>query len=273
MTGFAKKVLLADALLPLSELMFAQSAPSFCDAWIGNFAASARIYIDFAAYSDIAIGLGMMLGFRIPENFRFPYLARSMSELWQRWHISLTGWLIDYLYIPLGGSRRGVGRTVANIVFTFLICGLWHGASWTFVIWGGLHGALLCGERWLRARGVRDRLPEMLKPLRTLFIWIVIGVFFRAPDLEIATGFYRGMIGLHGFALSDALAWQVTGLQLTTLCAAYLMIFVEPFWRSHLRPRLVGSAWLSAGAAFAVFLLAVVRLAARGYEPFLYYQF
>jgi alginate O-acetyltransferase complex protein AlgI len=145
--GFAKKVLLADSLAGLVDGAFAFGAPTVMDSWIGLSAYALQLYLDFAAYSDMAIGLGLMLGFRFRENFRQPYHSISITEFWQRWHISLSTWLRDYLYIPLGGNRVSAGRTRVNLLLVMLLGGLWHGAAWTFVLWGLWHGSILLLER------------------------------------------------------------------------------------------------------------------------------
>src|ERR1019366_6087953 len=143
--GLFEKVTLADyCFAPFVDLVYAShSSPGFADAWLGTFAFAGQIYCDFAGYSTCAIGIAVCLGFYLPENFRCPYGACGFSDFWRRWHISLSSWLRDYLYIPLGGNRVGDGRTYANLMVTMLVGGLWHGASWTFVVWGGLHGVFL----------------------------------------------------------------------------------------------------------------------------------
>ena len=150
--GMAKKLLIADTLAAVSQPLFAQGNPGFCDAWVAMFLFSGQIYFDFSAYSDMAIGLGRLFGFEFPENFRSPYRATSFADFWRRWHITLSSWLRDYLYIPLGGSRNGAFRTYLNLLVTMLLGGLWHGASWNFLLWGGVHGALLALERICRGR-------------------------------------------------------------------------------------------------------------------------
>ena len=155
-----------------------------------------QIYFDFSAYSDLAIGLGLMLGFVFPKNFDSPYRSASVTEFWRRWHISLSSWLRDYLYVPLGGSRRGPRRTFVNLLLVMLLGGLWHGAAWTFVIWGGLHGTLLALER---ARGKRALYAGLPRPVRVgaTFVLVSIGwVFFRAADLGEAMHYLQTMLGL-----------------------------------------------------------------------------
>ena len=143
MQGFIKKVFIADSIAPLADTAFALSEPSTADAWLGALAYAAQLYFDFSGYSDMAIGLGLMMGFRFMENFNQPYISQSITEFWRRWHISLSSWLRDYLYVPLGGNRGGTFNTYRNLSLTMILGGLWHGANWTFMIWGAWHGFIL----------------------------------------------------------------------------------------------------------------------------------
>ncbi|MFO7780397.1 MAG: MBOAT family protein, partial [Spirochaetia bacterium] len=152
MIGFAKKVLIADSVASLANAGFGVAAPHAGDAWLGLTAYAVQIFFDFSGYSDMAIGLGLMIGFRFPENFDRPYTSKSITEFWRRWHMSLSRWLRDYLYIPLGGNRRGARRTYANLLTVMVIGGLWHGAAWTFVLWGAWHGLWLAVERLVTRR-------------------------------------------------------------------------------------------------------------------------
>ena len=245
MAGFCKKVLVADTVAPLADAAFSLSRPSLADAWLGVLAYSAQIYFDFSGYSDMAIGLGRMIGFRFMENFDRPYRSRSITEFWRRWHISLSTWLRDYLYIPLGGNRRGAGRTYLNLLTVMLFGGLWHGASWTFVLWGLWHGLLLAAERLRPAAG--PRLPVPLGVASTLLAVMAGWVLFRAPDLAGAAAMYAGMLGLHGAAVSDAFAWRIGGPALAALAAA-VAIVAAPAGALR-RPAPAGAAGSPAGAA------------------------
>jgi D-alanyl-lipoteichoic acid acyltransferase DltB (MBOAT superfamily) len=208
--GLFQKVVLADTLLaPTVELVYdAIEAPTFASAWIGTMAFAGQIFFDFAGYSTCAIGVAGCLGFVLPDNFRFPYAAVGLADFWKRWHISLSTWLRDYLYIPLGGNRKGWFRTNVNLMVTMLLGGLWHGASWNFVLWGGLHGTLLVIERWLRRIGAMPERVSELPPLhRTIgvaltfvavcFTW----VFFRSESLDRSVLISGAMLG---FASTDA---------------------------------------------------------------------
>jgi alginate O-acetyltransferase complex protein AlgI len=201
--GLFQKVVLADGFLaPVVEAVYDSptKVPGLVDSWMATLAFAGQIFCDFAGYSTTAIGVALCLGFAMPDNFRFPYAAIGFSDFWRRWHITLSSWLRDYLYIPLGGNRRGVSRTYMALMGTMLLGGLWHGASWTFVVWGGLHGTFLSVERWARARFANVRpTPFMLFALGLLtFILInVTWVFFRAPTFDGAGQILSGMVGMN----------------------------------------------------------------------------
>ncbi len=198
--GLFEKAVLADGFLgPVVDQVYnARVAPGFLDAWVGTLAFSGQIFCDFAGYSITAIGAALCLGFALSDNFRFPYAAIGFSDFWRRWHITLSAWLRDYLYIPLGGNRHGEARTYFSLLATMLIGGLWHGASWTFVVWGGLHGLYLMVERQLRKwfPGFRSGTVEAAGlGLLTFALVNVAWVFFRARTFPQALGVLRGMFG------------------------------------------------------------------------------
>ena len=276
MGGLCKKVLIADTIAPVVNAAFDLPAPSMADAWIGTVAYSLQLYFDFSGYSDMAIGLGLMLGFEFKENFNHPYVSRNITEFWRRWHISLSTWLRDYLYIPLGGNRHGPGRTYVNLALTMLLGGIWHGANWTFLLWGVWHGTWLALERCFGhdERGARVA-PNLSIPV-TLVLVMLGWVMFRSPDVQTAWGFYAAMAGAHGFGMTEALRWQVTGLQLLMLPLAVGVVFAAPAWRSWLTALATDRrfVWENAGVLYVpLFLLAVLRLSAQSYTPFLYFQF
>jgi len=206
--GLFQKVVIADTFLaPSVEAVFNSSdSMSFLDAWLGTIAFSGQIFSDFAGYSTTAIGVALCLGFSLPTNFRFPYAAIGFSDFWRRWHISLSTWLRDYLYIPLGGNQKGKTRTTINLMLTMLLGGLWHGASWNFVVWGGLHGLYLTIERALKKRGVHleQSSNQALKFIAALITYLLVNitwVFFRAEDFAEST---RLISSMFGFAPMDA---------------------------------------------------------------------
>jgi alginate O-acetyltransferase complex protein AlgI len=191
--GLFEKIVLADLLLaPVADVIYARWEQAGCvDAWIGTFAFSGQIFFDFSGYSTCAIGVALCLGFVLKDNFHFPYAAIGFSDFWRRWHISLSTWLRDYLYIALGGNRQGAVRTYVNLMLTMLIGGLWHGASWRFVVWGGLHGLYLIIERMLHSLGAGQRFFErtpvrLAVALLTYLLVSVAWVFFRAQDFHSA---------------------------------------------------------------------------------------
>jgi alginate O-acetyltransferase complex protein AlgI len=273
MVGFCKKVLIADAVAPLADRVFALSAPSAPEAWLGALAYSAQLYFDFSGYSDMAIGLGLMMGFRFRENFNHPYISRSITEFWTRWHISLSSWLRDYLYIPLGGNRLGARRTYVNLALVMLLGGLWHGAAWTFVVWGAWHGGWLALERFLGGKTLWAPLPAPLAVLKTMLIVVLGWVTFRAVDFESAWALYRGLFGANGWVAGDAFWVQLSGLELVTLILAGVLTYLAPYWRTLVwspRGRALAALHL---AVLPVFVLGVMRLSAQGFSPFLYFQF
>src|SRR6185503_16758905 len=168
------------------DVAFGAGSLTVPDAWYGIIAYAFQIYFDFSAYSDMAIGLGLMLGFVFPKNFDSPYLSQSITEFWHRWHISLSAWLRDYLYVPLGGNRKGRARTYVNLFLVMLIGGLWHGAAWNFVVWGALHGVLLALERLRGKAALYGGLPAPLRVGLTFTLVLMTWVFFRASDVQHA---------------------------------------------------------------------------------------
>ncbi|MFO1350167.1 MAG: MBOAT family protein [Gammaproteobacteria bacterium] len=277
MIGFCKKILIADSVAPLVDTMFSNPDPTFADAWLGALAYTVQLYFDFSGYSDMAVGLGLMIGFRIIENFNHPYISGSITEFWRRWHISLSTWLRDYLYISLGGNRLGPVRTYINLFLTMLLGGLWHGANWTFVLWGAWHGTVLAIER---ALGVRHGTPypRWIGMPVTLLLVIIGWVMFRAPNVTTAIGFYRGMLGLNGYGISSAVAWQVNGIELLMLTVGWIVIYTAPYIPRRFWVRKSTSLWRDpalAGSIATVSLmaLAVLKLVSDSFSPFLYFQF
>lgn len=207
--GLAKKVLLADNLAPLAGAVFEGDArPGLLTAWGGVLAYTFQLYFDFSGYSDMAIGLSRLFGVKLPLNFDSPYKAATISDFWRRWHMTLSRFLRDYLYIPLGGNKHGPARRYANLMTTMLLGGLWHGAGWNFLLWGGLHGACLCVQH---AWSARFRLPRPLAVALTFVAVVVAWVFFRASTLHGALDLLAGMAGLHGVALPEAVGRLIGG--------------------------------------------------------------
>ncbi len=266
MAGFCKKVLIADSVAPLADAAFGAAAPTLADAWLGALAYTIQLFFDFSGYSDMAIGLALMIGFVFPENFNAPYLSLSITEFWKRWHMSLSGWLREYLYISLGGNRKGALRTYLNLFLTMLLGGLWHGANWTFVLWGAWHGGLLALERYWTQRVGKPLLPAWLGVAKTMLLVMIGWVLFRAADVGAAMRMFHGMLGANGVALSPGVAWQVTPDRLGVLGGAILLVYALPWLKRH-------EGQLLRYALVPLFLWAVATLSAQSFTPFLYFQF
>jgi len=273
LAGLFKKVVLADTLgAALVDPVHADpGGAGALAAWAAMYGYAFQIYGDFAGYSQIAIGAGRMLGFRLPMNFRSPYLARDMSDFWRRWHISLSSWLRDYLYIPLGGNRGGKGRTRVNLLLTMLLGGLWHGAGWTFVLWGLLHGAALSISHARAARRHRAGKRRSDTPLAVLgqrlavfHVWAVSMVLFRATDLATAGELFRALFRAGG-PVPAALPLAVLGL-------AALLHGLGEIWTQRIE-----RAWLrlppEARGVVAALVLTLVGTVGSGARPFVYFQF
>ena len=270
--GYVKKVVLADNLAVSVEQVFGN--PAAADPWMALFAVYAfgfQIYFDFSGYTDIAIGLALLFGFQFPKNFDYPYLALSFQEFWRRWHMTLSRWLRDYLYISLGGNRDGLARTMANLMTTMLLGGLWHGASWNFVIWGGLHGAYLAIERLALSRMAWWQSEHKLaKALRWLVVFNLVcfaWIFFRAPDFATSL-IIIGKIA----AIASAPYSAVTAGKLPLLLAG-LIVMHAAMGHWQVKDRLAdASAWLFAAFVSAMILLLIWFTPSRT-VPFIYFQF
>jgi len=212
--GLIKKVWVADQLAPFADAGFAQAAPGFAAAWQAALAYSLQLYFDFSGYSDMALGLAGLFGLTLPINFDAPYRATSIREFWRRWHMTLSRFLRDYLYIPLGGSRAGPMRAYWATLGTMLLCGLWHGAGWTFIAWGGLHGVAVCCNRWWMGLTLRQgrALPAPLAWALTMLFVIAGWVLFRADDFPGAARMLAAMAGQGGRGAADEDAWPLIAL-------------------------------------------------------------
>ena len=274
--GLFEKIVIADGLLaPVSDEVFAaKSVLHPADAWLGTLAFSGQIFCDFAGYTTCAIGIALTLGFSLPDNFRFPYAAIGFSDFWRRWHISLSTWLRDYLYVPLGGNRMGAGRTYANLMLTMLLGGLWHGAAWTFVVWGGLHGAYLAAERWLKPRlgplALWRTLPGKLAlALLTYLLVNITWVFFRAGDFATAWRMLRSML------LLERGGAPVLGTYLVASATATVAAMLLVHWYMRHRALHVEVARLPAAATGVLWgaMLFAIAITQGGSDAFIYFQF
>jgi len=277
--GLAKKVVIADNLARIVDHAFNFPAEhhSFATAWIGVTCFALQIYFDFSGYSDMAIGLGQLFGIRLPENFNYPYAAASIQDFWRRWHISLSTWFRDYLYVPLGGSRCGTARTYLNLVIVFALCGLWHGASWVFVVWGLYHGLFLVLERM----GLRRLLDSVPAPVRHLYALLTIAVgwaIFRSPTLPYAPALIRAMFG---FGSSEPVPYYIQPDPFVLMIIVAGIIASAPWYR-WLFPRMewtlgalsTKSAQLAHAAGLAVLMFgAFAFVVSHTHVAFIYFRF
>jgi alginate O-acetyltransferase complex protein AlgI len=267
--GLVKKTVIADELARrvVDPVYSDPSAHSGGEILLAFYAFAAQIYCDFSGYTDMAIGIALLLGYQLPQNFNRPYMALSLQDFWRRWHMTLSRWLRDYLYIPLGGSRDGPRRTYRNLMITMLLGGLWHGASWTFVIWGGIHGSALSIERWGRERLPGFHMPVWAAWFVTFNVVCIAWVFFRAPNLDIAFEV------LGGLGLSGPSPLVTLPMVFLVLVAIGVQALPAGWWRQ-------AEAWIVArpvaaqGVAFGlVILLADAAVGQQGVAPFIYFQF
>jgi alginate O-acetyltransferase complex protein AlgI len=273
--GLAKKMLIANVVAVPADRIFGMPGPQLTAAyaWLGVACYTLQIYFDFSGYSDMAVGLGRLFGFRFPENFRYPYIAQSVQEFWRRWHLSLSAWFRDYLYVPLGGNRVSAGRTYANLVIVFFLCGLWHGARWTFVVWGLFHGGFLVIERLGLARSIASLWP----PIRHAYLLLVVmigWVFFRADTISHAMTYLAAMAGFGrgaptAFAIEAYLQHDVLlALLAGTLGAAPIVPAI-----ARLSVREWESEPLATAALLLLLVASIVFIAASTYNPFIYFRF
>lgn len=269
--GMAKKILIANPCGKIADTAFNAGSVHTLDAWFGILGYSFQIYFDFSGYSDMAIGLGLMLGFVFARNFDRPYCSQSITEFWRRWHISLSTWLREYLYIPLGGNRKGKARTYINLALTMLLGGLWHGASWNFVIWGGIHGGTLAFERSMGKKSPYGFLPKAARIVVTFAIVLLAWVFFRASTLHAATSYLASMFGVGdaqaGASLIAGILYKPYYI-LAFVIGTLVIWFGSDTWEWTQK-----LTWPKTVAIMALFWLSLVVLATQEYNPFIYFIF
>ena len=273
--GLAKKMLIANTMGAVADKIFVLPVAEFGPivAWIGALAYSFQIFYDFSGYSDMAIGLGSMFGFKFLENFNYPYISKSITEFWRRWHISLSTWFKEYLYIPLGGNRKGKRRTYLNLFTVFLATGIWHGASWTFVLWGLWHGLFNIFEKltgWNKREGKKVAVAQHVY---TLFIVVIGWVLFRADNITYAWQYIKNMFGLipeHNIGYS--LGYYIDNIEIIAFVAGVLC--AVPLFRNIAMPvsnkykNIAVNCWL-----MVLFIVSVSSIAASTYNPFIYFRF
>ena len=282
--GFSKKILIANTMAVFADMAFQRSDLSAPMAWVGIVAYALQIYFDFSGYSDMAIGLGKMFGFTFLENFNYPYIAPSVQNFWRRWHISLSSWFRDYLYIPLGGNRKGNARTYLNLLVVFFATGLWHGASWSFVIWGLWHGLFMMIERAFLGK-LLARLPKLIGWIYTMLVVLIGWVVFRAETLTAALQYLQAMFTVTDGGLQILLA----NIDLRVITAMLIGIIgsapIVPWLRKvcfdgqlPMEARLSGfrqwtMATVSLTVCLGLFVFSVVFLTGSDFNPFLYFRF
>jgi alginate O-acetyltransferase complex protein AlgI len=280
--GLGKKILIADEVARVANGIFALNPTELTlpYAWLGVLAYTFQIYFDFSGYSDMAIGLARMFGFRFIENFNMPYLSQSISEFWRRWHISLGNWMKEYLYIPLGGNRVSLGRSYLNLVVVFTLSGFWHGASWAFVAWGLWHGLFLVLDRVFLNR-ITAKLPKFINVTFTFFLVVIGWVLFRSPTFEQAAAIYSRMFdfGTLFSQMPNYYEAEIINTKGWMLFALAAIITFAPL--SSTVNSVLNSLWakcpakliVRSVAALILLGLSVVSMAESGFSPFLYYQF
>ena len=274
--GLGKKVLIADAVAPIANAVFATPTDHLSSglAALGIAAYTVQLYFDFSGYSDMALGLALLFGIRFPENFNRPYASRSITEFWRRWHMSLSRWFRDYLYIPLGGNRGTNLATFRNLLIVFLATGLWHGANWTFVVWGGYHGVLLLIERATGAgRGTAPR-ARIWQPI-TILLVVAGWVLFRSPSLDYAAGYYAAFLHPVG-AIPPDVAVALEPISLVALAIGIASALIPASWVTGVeleRPALLRNRVLRLATAAVILPAAIVIVLTGNFSPFLYFQF
>jgi alginate O-acetyltransferase complex protein AlgI len=276
--GLGKKVIIANPLGELADAIFNSPVAEINStiAWVGIACYTLQIYFDFSGYSDMAVGLARIFGFKFPENFNYPYISRSIKEFWRRWHMSLSAWFRDYVYIPLGGNRTSLSRQYLNLVLVFFLCGLWHGASWNFVIWGMFHGFFLVFERLEIGENFLNFLPKILQNFYAILIVMIGWVFFRSPDLTYALGFLQTMFSDNEVAIISNEISRLMRSHFVWMSAGLALLGFSPLVKNlALKLARKNKIFAIFGDLFllAILLFATVRISAATHNPFIYFQF
>ncbi|MGN7381554.1 MBOAT family O-acyltransferase [Paenibacillus sp. SAFN-117] len=277
--GFAKKILIANQLGIVADEIFGidSSEISTSLSWVAIVAYTLQIYFDFSGYSDMAIGIGKMFGFHLPANFNYPYISKNISEFWRRWHITLGSWFRDYVYIPLGGNRQGIWKQIRNLFIVWLLTGIWHGASWTYIIWGLYYGFFIALERFV----LNNLLNRLWLPIQHIYVLIVVmvgWVFFRADDFAYSFEFIKAMFGLNGTEIFDNVTlyyiydywlYFVVGV-LCSLPLAKISLLV-----GRIKNNIFHFVWNTIGVLLylIIFFISIIYLTTSTYNPFIYFRF
>lgn len=270
MLGFSKKVLLADQLSSLVDQVFIGKYPSIISNWVGIAAYTLQIFFDFSGYSDMAIGLGKIFGFDFLENFDYPYISKSIKEFWRRWHMSLGSWFRDYVYIPLGGSRAGTARTYINLLIVFFLTGLWHGASYNYIVWGLFYAFFLIIERTQMGGTLLKKVPAWVQHVYTILVIMIGWVFFRADNLDAAVHYIEGMLIPAG---NDLINFEFIMNKQYAFFIIVAILFSFPHKRFKLYFRKKWCAILRNAIIVIIFIMAISCMVGSGYSPFLYFRF
>lgn len=274
--GLAKKVLIANALGELCSKAFLADEKTIVFFWIFGISYMLQLYFDFSAYSDMAIGLGRIFGFHFPENFNYPYISKSITEFWRRWHISLSTWFKDYIYIPLGGNRDGKYKQIRNILIVWLLTGIWHGANWTFLIWGLLFGVILIIEKlWLNK--LMEKLPSFIRRIYVLFIVMILFIIFNSDNMSVALTNIKGLFGMNGEIFINDYTLHYLKSYLPVLIIALLgsTPFIKILIDKLRKNKYVNNIINILEPILIVVILVVVTsyLIDNSYNPFLYFRF
>jgi Predicted membrane protein involved in D-alanine export len=275
--GLAKKVIIADQIGVIVDQIFAKAPNenSIAIAWIGAICYTIQIYFDFSGYSDMAIGLGKMFGFDFLENFNYPYISTSLTEFWRRWHISLSTWFRDYIYIPLGGNRRG--NVYLNSLIVFFVTGLWHGAAWNFIIWGLWHGLFLIIEKFLKLKNVRVKLPGFIKWTYAMLIVILGWVLFRAPSLDYALNYIGVMFGLVGTKNVGYTVFWYLSLKISAIMVLAIIASIPLKEKLGKVSQVIDGTYLKVISAniyfIIIFFISIMCVMTSTYNSFIYFKF
>jgi alginate O-acetyltransferase complex protein AlgI len=269
--GFAKKILIANQVGIIADRVFASDAPGILNSWWGSVAYMFQIYFDFSAYSDMAVGLGLMIGFHFPRNFNGPYRSASITEFWTRWHISLTTWLRDYLYIALGGNRVSPRRLYFNLFVVMFLSGFWHGANWTFIAWGLYHAFFMIVERYNGKQAIYKKVPFVFQVLITQVIVLFGWVLFRANTIGEAFSMWKSLLGLMPVSAADPLLTAQIFTPLNCFFMIIALFYAISPWRAFEWCQKLNVRRIS--VALFLFVFACLVLFTQSYNPFLYFQF
>ncbi len=275
--GLSKKMLIANTMGAIADKIFAQDPHTFshCIAWLGSIAYSLQLFFDFSGYSDMAIGLGLIFGFRFMENFNYPYISKSITEFWRRWHISLSTWFKEYVYIPLGGNRNGKIKQLRNLGIVFLLTGIWHGANWTFIIWGIWHGFFIIIEKITGLNNeTENRIANFFKHIYCILAFVIGWVIFRADNMKYAWDYLMNMFGLLHLRPNEflySIQYYADRFEIITFVAAILCCI--PIFKNMIKiqnkiARTAINIWL-----LILFILSSATIAANTYNPFIYFRF